>query len=267
MLPIPRTLKTTHFIRLISAFSLLVSAAVHARAQQDYVGRYDIYNGFAALVAPNVDLTTRGYHFQAGRNQKTWLAMGFDYSVTTGHTSLTPNLLPAALQQQLTQQIIALIQAGVIPPTYQVFVPVDSNTQTFAAGPNFNYRKFQRITFFIRPSLGAVRETATAHPHDFVTAAIAQELVPAGKKTDWTGFYGFGGGYELNATNHIAIRMQTDIVYFHVFNDLLADGRWDFRWSIGPAFHFGGNIRPTKSVLPRDTSPVRSSSGPSQSNP
>jgi len=118
MLPIPRTLKTTHFIRLISAFFLLVSAAVHARAQQDHVGRYDIYNGFAALVAPNVDLTTRGYHFQAGRNQNTWLALGFDYSVTTGHTSLTPNLLPSALQQQLAQQILALFRpASSRPPT------------------------------------------------------------------------------------------------------------------------------------------------------
>lgn len=246
MLPFPRTLKTTHFIRLMLALPLLLCVPGRARGQQDYVGRYDIYNGFASLVAPNVDLTTRGYHVQAGRNQKTWLALGFDYSVTTGHTSLTPNLLPSALQQQLAQQILALIQAGVIPPTYQVFVPVDSNTQTFAAGPNFNYRKFQRVTFFIRPSLGAVRETATPHPHDTVTAAIAQELVPSGKKTDWTGFYGFGGGYDLNATKHIAIRMQTDIVYFHVFNDLLKDGRWDFRWSIGPAFHFGGNVRPKR---------------------
>jgi hypothetical protein len=265
MLPFPRPFKTT-LVRMVFASLLSVFAAGVARGQQNYVGRYDIYNGFASLVAPNVDLTTRGYHFQAGRNQETWLALGFDYSVTTGHTSLTPNLLPTALQQQLAQQILALIQAGIIPPTYQVYIPVDSNTQTFAAGPNFNYRRFKRVTFFIRPSLGAVRETATPHPHDMVTTAIAQELVPSGKKTDWTGFYGFGGGYDLNVTKHIGLRMQTDIVYFHVFNDLLEDGRWDFRWSIGPTFHFGGNIRPTKSVLPRDTSRVRSSSGPTQSS-
>jgi hypothetical protein len=255
-------------IRLLLVSLLLSWATAPARAQQDYVGRYDIYNGFATLDAPAVNLITRGYHFQAGWNQKTWLAEGFDYSVTTGHTSLTPNLLPTALQQQLAQQILQLIQAGVIPPTYQVYVPVDSNTQTFAAGPQLTYRRFQHVTLFIRPSLGAVRETATPHPHDMVTAAIAQELVPSGKKTDWTGFYGFGGGYDLNMTKHIAIRMQTDIVYFHIFNDLLRDGRWDFRWSIGPTFHFGGNIRPLKSVLRKDTSPVPSSSGTqSSSNP
>lgn len=254
--------------RLVIALSALLFALAtnFAHAQQDYVGRYDIYSGYAQLIAPNVNLTTRGYHLQTGWNWKTWAALGFDYSVTTGHTSLTPNLLPTNLQQQLAQQIIALIQAGVIPPTYQVYVPVDSNTQTFAAGPNFNYRKFQRVTFFIRPSFGAVREMATPHPHDQVTAVIAQELVPGGKKTDWTGFYGFGGGYDLNATKHIALRMQTDIVYFHIFNDLLRDGRWDFRWSIGPTFHFGHNISEAASA-PRSSTMPAPSGNISQSNP
>src|ERR1700758_2464421 len=159
MFSFPRASKTTRIIRLLSALSLLLLAAANAGAQQDYVGRYDIYNGYAALIAPKLDLTTRGYHFQGGWNQKTWLAQGFDYSVTTGHTELTPDLLPTALQQQLGQQILQLIKAGVIPPTYQVYVPVDSTTQTFAAGPQFTYRKFQRVTFFIRPSFGAVHET------------------------------------------------------------------------------------------------------------
>ncbi|HEY3988992.1 MAG TPA: hypothetical protein VGM02_06820 [Acidobacteriaceae bacterium] len=271
MSPLPLRLKAPRAIRLLFVLLLLSCVAGYARAQQDYVGRYDIYNGYANLLAPKLDLTTRGYHLQAGWNQKTWLAEGFDYSVTTGHTELTPDLLPTALQQQLGQQILQLIQAGVIPPTYQVYVPVDSTTQTFAAGPQFNYRRFRRITLFIRPSLGAVHETATPHPHDQVTTVIAQELVPSGQKHDWTGFYGFGGGYDLNATKHIAIRMQTDIVYFHIFNDLLKDGRWDFRWSVGPTFHFGGNIRPFKSVLRKDTSSMPPSPGvqssSSQSNP
>jgi hypothetical protein len=265
MYQFPRVTKTIHFVPSIPVLLLFLLTAAHARAQQDYVGRYDIYNGYENLIAPKLDLTTRGYHFQGGWNEKTWMAQGFDYSVTTGHTELTPNLLPTALQQQLGAQILQLIEAGVIPPTYQVYVPVDSTTQTFAAGPQFNYRKFQRVTLFIRPSLGAVHETATPHPHDSVTAVIAQELVPSGKKTDWTGFYGFGGGYDLNVTKHFGLRMQTDLVYFHIFNDLLADGRWDIRWSIGPTFHFGGNIRPASSVLPKDASPLRSSSGPSQS--
>jgi hypothetical protein len=261
----PRALRTIHVVRCISILFLLSLTVGHANAQQDYVSRYDIYNGFVTLDAPLLDLTTRGYHFQGGWNEKTWLAQGFDYSVTTGHTELTPDLLPTALQQQLAAQIMQLIEAGVIPPTYQVYVPVNSTTQTFAAGPQFSYRKFRRVTLFVRPSLGAVHETATPHPHDLVTTEIAQELVPSGKKTDWTGFYGFGGGYDLNMTKHFGLRMQTDVVYFHIFNDLLADGRWDFRWSVGPTFHFGGNIHSAKSIPPRDTSAMPSQS--SQSNP
>ncbi len=256
---VPRALRIA---RSIAALSLLAVAA-QAHAQQDYVGRYDIYGGFAALDAPHIDLTTRGFHFQAGMNPRTWLATGFDYSVSTGHTTLTPDLLTTALQQQLGAQILQLIKAGVIPPTYKVYVPIDANTQTFALGPQFVYRRFQHVSFFIRPSLGAVRESATPHPHDAVTAAIALELVPQGTKTDWTGFYGFGGGYDLNANGHIGLRMQTDIVYFHVFNDLLRDGRWDFRWSVGPTFHFGRNVREAKAVSPAPPS----SPATSQSNP
>ena len=262
MLPRSLARRTVPILRFIAALSLVTLAAAQAHAQQDYVGRYDIYGGFAALDAPHIDLTTRGFHFQAGMNPRTWLATGFDYSVSTGHTTLTPNLLTTALQQQLGAQILQLIQAGVIPPTYKVYVPADATTHTFALGPQFVYRRFQHVSLFIRPSLGAVHETATPHPHDAVTTVIAQELAPSGKKSDWTGFYGFGGGYDLNTNGHIGLRMQTDIVYFHVFNDLLKDGRWDFRWSIGPTFHFGRNVREAKNV---SRAPAHSAT--SQSNP
>ena len=93
MYQIPRVPKTIHLIPSIPVLLLFLLTAAHACAQQDYVGRYDIYNGYAALIAPKLDLTTRGYHFQGGWNQKTWLAQGLHYSVTTGHTSITPNLL------------------------------------------------------------------------------------------------------------------------------------------------------------------------------
>src|SRR3984957_2051050 len=169
MFSFPPASKTTRIIRLFCTLFLIASSACQARAQQDYVGRYDIYNGYAGLIAPKIDLTTRGYHFQGGWNEKTWLAQGFDYSVTTGHTELTPNLLPTALQQQLGQQILQLIKAGVIPPTYQVYVPGDSTTLTFTPGPHFSYWKLHLVIFFTRPSLGAVHETATPHPHDLVT--------------------------------------------------------------------------------------------------
>jgi hypothetical protein len=43
-------------------------------------------------------------------------------------------------------------------------------------------------------------------------------------------------------TRHFAIRLQSDVVYDHLFNDILKDGRWTIRFSVGPAFFFGPNI-------------------------
>jgi len=105
MSPLPHAIKTARIVRSISMLFLL-SLAVSSAHAQEYVGRYDIYNGYAALIAPKLDLTTRGYHFQAGWNQKTWLAEGFDYSYTTGYTELTFDLLLINLQLQLGQQIL-----------------------------------------------------------------------------------------------------------------------------------------------------------------
>jgi len=53
---------------------------------------------------------------------------------------------------------------------------------------------------------------------------------------------GFGGGFDILASKHLAIRTQADLVYDHLFNDLLKDGRWTVRFSAGPAFNFGKNI-------------------------
>ena len=170
------------------------------------------------------------------------MSVGFDYSVATGHNSLTPNLLKQSLQQELGAEIEALIQEGVIPPNYQLIVPTDAFSQTFAAGPQFAYRHYKPVTLFIRPSLGAIRQQVTPHPTDPVAAAIVAQLVPSGEKTDWQGFYGFGGGVDWNATKHVGLRTQTDLVYWRLFNDLLANGTWTVRYSIGPTFHFGRNI-------------------------
>jgi len=72
--------------------------------------------------------------------------------------------------------------------------------------------------------------------------AIIAQLVPSGSKVDWEGFYGFGGGFDLNATKHLAVRMQDDLVYWQLFDGLLAKGTWTDRYSVGLAYHFGRNI-------------------------
>jgi hypothetical protein len=157
--------------------------------------------------------------------------------------TLTPGLLPVALQQQLGAQLGYLASVGAIPPGYALRVPANAVTNSFAIGPQLAYRHLKHATIFIRPSIGAIREGATPKPADPIAAAIATQLVPAGYKRDWQGFYGVGAGFDILLTKHLALRTQADYVYDHLFNDLLKDGRWTTRFSFGPCFNFGRNIK------------------------
>jgi hypothetical protein len=226
----------------IIAFLLFLLIPSRVFAQQDYVGRFDLFSGFTWFDSPSAKLQERGYHLQAGINARTWLALGFDYSVVQGTLTLTPNLLKPALQSQIAGQLAALEAAGLIPAGYQVAVSTESTTQTFAAGPQWEYRHFRRVTLFVRPSIGAIYESATPHPRDAVTTAIVQQLAPSGKKTDWEPFYGFGGGADLNFGRYASIRLQADFVHNNLFSDILESSRNTVRLSIGPSFHFGRNI-------------------------
>jgi len=226
------------FRRILIVFFLVFSAY----AAQDYVGRYDVYGGFTYLDSSSVNLAQRGFHFQTGFRPRRWLSLGFDYSVSNGYSDITPSLLTTQLQQQLGAVIAGLAAAGQIPAGYALHVPFDSTTQTFAAGPQLDFHHFDKVTLFVRPSIGAIREDATLRPVDPIATAIASQLAPSGQKTDWTGFYGFGGGATFQVTSHFGIRAQVDLVHNHLFSDLLREGRNTVRLSIGPAFQFGHNV-------------------------
>lgn len=213
-------------------------------AQPTYVGRYDVYAGFVDIDSPALGLNEKGFHAQAGINPRRWLSFGGDYSVATGSEVLTTNLLPATLQAQINGAQAQYIALGVLPASYRLALPTDASTQTFAFGPQLAFRHFTKATLFLRPSLGALRERAVPHAQDAFQQVIVAQLAPTGFKRDWTGFYGVGGGGELALSQHFGLRGQMDIVWNHPFNDILADGRWTFRYSAGPSFHFGRNVEP-----------------------
>ena len=213
-----------------------------ALAQQSYVGRYDVYTGFADIDSPMLGLNEQGFHAQLGMNPRRWYSIGADYSEGTGSQILTTNLLPAALQAQINAAQAGYIAAHLLPANYVLAVPTDAATQTFAFGPQLVDRHYSKLTLFLRPSLGALRERAVPHAQDAFQVVIVGQLAPAGFKLDWTGFYGVGGGFEVAVSKHIGIRGQMDVVYNHPFNDILADGRWTYRYSVGPSFHFGRNM-------------------------
>jgi|SRR5579862_1795459 len=230
-------------MRVSSAVSLLMllpAAAVFG--QQTYVTRFDLFTGYTYLNSPKVGLAENGFHTQFGVRPWTFMSIGFDYSVSTGDLTLTPDLLVGSVQQTLGAQLMGLAAAGKLPSGYQLVVPASSVTHTFAAGPQFACRRWKPITLFIRPSCGIIKETATPHPGDPIAAAISAQLAPAGNKKDNTLFYGFGGGVDLLFSRHVALRVQADFVRDHLFNDLLQDSRNTVRFSIGPCFNFGRNI-------------------------
>jgi len=232
--------RMTRTFVLLSLALLLLAPVVFG--QQKYVTRYDFYSGYTNLYSPKIDLFENGYQMQIGFRPRTWYSVGFDYSITKGNLTVTPDLLPTALQQSLGAQLGALQAAGRLPAGYQLTVPASSTTQSFAMGPQLAYRHFSKVTFFVRPSMGAIREVATPTPQDPIATAIVKQLAPAGKKTDWQGFYGVGYGFDILLSKHFAIRTQGDLVWDHLFNDILREGRWTNRFSVGPCINFGRNI-------------------------
>jgi hypothetical protein len=224
------------------ATALFVLAACPAMGQQTHVARYDVFVGTAYLNSPAISLPEHGVQLQVGFRPRTWYSVGFDYSNVRGDLTLTPELLPDALQQRLGAQLAALAAAGQLPANYHLAVSARSSTQSFSLGPQLAYRHFKKVTLFLRPSMGAIREVAVPEPGDPIAKAIAAQLVPSGRKRDWTGFYGAGGGIDLNFNHHFSFRIQGDMVWDHLFNDVLKNGRRTYRLGVGPAFNFGRNI-------------------------
>jgi len=227
---------------VVAVFVLV--ASLSGLAQQNYVGRWEVYTGYAFFDTPSLNLFQNGFNGQVGTNVKPWLALGFDFSVFQGSNSITPGMLNNGVQQELTKTITEGIEAGLIPPTYRLTgVPSSSTTYTYSAGPQINIRHFQQVTFFVRPALGALHESASLSPSDPVTKALVGGLVGSSlHKTDTVVFYGFGGGMDFNLSQHVSISTAADFVHYDMFSGLLNGGRNTVRFSVGPKFHFGENI-------------------------
>jgi len=117
----------------------------------------------AGIPAEQILTETHSYD-TIGLRPRTWYSLGFDYSIGTGDTSPTPNLLTTTFQTKLGGELVQLVRAGVIPPTYPLKVPISQQTQTFSVGPHLADRHFKAVTLFSRPDLGAMREAATPLP-------------------------------------------------------------------------------------------------------
>lgn len=230
--------KTSCIGSFVMFLMCVLALAPRGWSQSQYVGRFEVYEGFMYMDSPHMSLGEPGYHIQAGLRARRWVSFGFDYSRGTGDTALTSSLLTSPLQQQLN----SAISSGLLPAGYRLSVPLATRTQTFTMGPQFPYRHFSKVTPFIRPSVGAVKEFATTHPSDPITTLIVNTISPSGKLEDWKAFYGVGGGMALNFSKHFSLVVQADLVRDHLFDNILKGGRNTLRLSIGPGFQFGNNV-------------------------
>ncbi len=210
-------------------------------AQQTDINRYTIFTGFDYLTSPARNLTERGFDVDFGVTAKPWLGLGADFS------AMGSDIISGAGTIFGTETIFAplLLATPGAPPPSAVHVPFDSSTYTFAVGGQFYLRKWKPITFLIRPGLGGIHEKATlALPPGFGTLLQANGLaVPSPTQTDTTWFFGFGGGFDLNASKPVGVRFAFDWINTHLFSNLLVPRQNYFRLSVGPTFRWG-QLRP-----------------------
>ena len=226
--------------------AILFLLSLPLRGQQTDVPRFDVYGGYGFLNSPAVSLFEHGFATQFGFRPKSWVSLGVDYTFAAGDLKISTDQLLPSLQSQLQAGIAAGVKAGVLPASYpygSMKVTAHSRTHAIAVGPQLAYRRFSRATLFFRPVYaGIMHESATPQPQDAVIKALVNSLITTPTKTDNVLFVGFGGGFDILFGRHFAWRTQSDLVYDHLFTDLMKDGRLTVRFSCGPAFNFGPNI-------------------------
>jgi len=224
---------------------LLLSTALPCFSQQTDIRQFVVFGAYTYLATPSLNLTQRGFDGDLGYNYRSWLSFGFDFGYYTGHSSLqTGDLNPAFLATipaPFLGELAALAPGG---------VPYNITTQTYEAGPQLNYRHFKKVTFFVRPALGALHSNVKVSPAFLAflnsaggpgTSTAFCGFVPC-SPNDLVPFYGFGAGISWEITPHFGLRATTDFAHYDFFSSLLNGGRNSVRVSIGPKFSFGKNI-------------------------
>lgn len=212
---------------------LAIFLCLPASAQQTDINRYTLFTGFDYLISPARNLTERGFEGDFGVTVKPWLGLGGDFSVI-GDSVISG----AGTINGSETTFVPTLEKYHIDPS-QVNVPFRSTTYTFAAGPQFYIRKWDRVTFFARPGLGGIHEVASINLTTVgpILGALGITLNP--HQTDTQLFFGVGGGFDINITRPLGWRFATDYVNTHLFSNFLASRQNYWRFSTGPTFRWG----------------------------
>jgi len=222
------------FMRRLLFCGLAIFLCLPALAQQTDINRYTLFTGFDYMISPARNLTERGFESDFGITVRPWLGLGGDFS------AIGDSVISGAGTVNGSDTVYAPLIRPYIDPN-SVNVPFRSTTYTFAGGPQFYIRKWDKVTFFARPGLGGIHEVA-----DFTfpvgLAGLFEHLgipIPNSHQTDTTWFIGVGGGFDINLTRPVAWRFATDYVNTHLFSNLLVSRQNYWRFSTGPTFRWG----------------------------
>lgn len=222
-------------VRLLLICSLMILVCLPAAAQDDVrINRYTVYTGFDYMTAPGLSLTQRGFDTDFGITVKPWLGLGVDFSAAGN------GIISGGGTINGTSTTYAPVLTQVLPPN-TINVPFKSTTYTIAAGPQIYIRKLKRVTFLIRPGLGAI--------HAGVDLSLDPRLgglftnlhlpVPSAHQSDTTYFVGLGGGFDYNVSRRLGLRVTADWINAHLYSDILTNRQNYFRFTIGPTWKWG----------------------------
>jgi Outer membrane protein beta-barrel domain len=222
---------------LFCGFAILM--CFPALAQQTNINRYTLFTGFDYMISPARNLTERGFETDFGVTVNPWLGLGGDFG------ALGSDIISGAGTINGSETVYAPIlianEKYGAPAPDTVDVPFQSTTYTFAAGPQFYLRKWEKVTLFARPGFGGIHENANiAFPLGlgqlFQTLGIP---LPSAHQTDTELFFGLGGGFDLNVSRKVGVRFAADWVNTHLFSNLLVPRQNYVRFSFGPTFRWG----------------------------
>jgi len=217
---------------------LLILFCVPASGQQTDINRYTLFTGFDYMVSPARNLTERGLEADFGIIVRPWLGLGGDFG------ALGSDVLTGAGTINGSETVYAgpVNASGLVPGgASSIDVPFQSATYTFAVGPQFYLRKWDKVTLFTRPGFGGIHEKADiTFPLALTPLFGALNLpLPNAHQTDTQLFFGWGGGFDVIVSRRVAFRFAADWVNTHLFSNLLTSRQNYVRFSCGPAFHFG----------------------------
>jgi outer membrane protein OmpA-like peptidoglycan-associated protein len=141
-------------------------------------------------------------------------------------------------------------------PNGTVTVHSDGSAYTYAFGPRFSYRRYERFTPFVEALFGGAHASSVTISGCTGTPACT----PLGSDNAFITL--LGGGVDVKVSRHIALRLiDADFLLTHFRNPISTDGLergWqkNVRLSTGAVFRFGGNPAPPAA----DRSPVASCS-------